>query len=85
MLTLRSMRHTRTSRNIKSFRSCRQNTGEPCVREDQTRIAREGKRLGAREAQRRWLADQWAGHFEAVAGPLRALPPSARSRQTKGR
>jgi len=85
MLTLKGMKHVRTGRNVKGFRSCPPATGVSPARLDAARLAREEERLLAREARRLWLEDQWTTHFEGVAGPLRLLPPSARSRQTKGK
>jgi len=80
MLTLRSIKHVRTSRNIKSFRSCPHATGVSMSHLDRARLAREKERLAAREERRVWLAEQWREHFERAAGPSRVLPPSARSR-----
>jgi len=86
MLTLKGMKHVRSSRNVKGFRSCPQATGVSQVpllvmenTSDAARLAREEERLLAREARRLWLEDQWTRHFEA------AVPPLARSRQTKGK
>ena len=91
MLTLEGMKHVRTGRNVKGFRSCPQATGvspAPLLvmgnTSDAARLTREEERLLAREARRLWLEDQWTRHFEATAGPARALPPSARYGQTKG-
>jgi len=78
MLTSKGMRTIRSSRNIKSFRSCRHTTGTVNGRFDAKRIAREEERLAEREARRVWLAEQWNGHFVAAAGSLCALPPLAR-------
>ena len=86
MLTFKGMKHVRTRRNVKGFRSCPQATGvspAPLLvmgnTSDAARLAREKKRLLAREARRLWLEDQWTRHFEA------AVPPLTRSRQTKGK
>lgn len=79
MLTIRNSRHIRTGRNVKGFRSCPPATGVSPARLDAARLAREEERLLAREARRLWLEDQWTRHFEA------AVPPLARSRQTKGK
>ena len=84
MLTLKSSRHICTSRNIKGFRSC-QPPAESPAHLDEHRLAREEERLAAREARRVWLAEQWDKHFDRAAGPLRVLPPSACSRQTRTR
>jgi hypothetical protein len=85
VLTIKNCPHIRTRRNAKGFRSCPQATGVSLAPLDAARIARGQERLLAREARRLWLEDQWTRHFEAVAGPARALPPSARSRRTKGK
>jgi len=86
VLTLRNSRHIGASRNVKGFRSCPQATGvsqAPLLvmgnTSDAARLAREEERLLAREARRLWLEDQWTRHFDA------AVPPLARSRQTKGK
>jgi hypothetical protein len=79
VLTIRNSRHIRTGRNVKGFRSCPPATGVSPARLDAARLAREEERLLAREARRLWLEDQWTRHFEA------AVPPLARSRQTKGK
>ena len=75
----------KTSRHVKSFRSCRHATGRSLDHLDAQRIAREAERLAAREAWQLWLEEQWNHHFEGAAGPLRTLPPSARARQTQVR
>lgn len=85
MLTQRGRAHIRSSRNIKGFRSCAHSTGGCAAHLDVARIAREGTRLAAREARRLWLIEQWQQHFNRVAGPSRALPPSARPRQAGSR
>ena len=82
MLTLKGPAHIATSRNIKSFRWCAHSTAEPMAHLDIQKLAREEKRLAAREARGFRLAKQWIQHLEHVAGPLRVLPPSARYRQT---
>lgn len=74
-MTFKGMKHVRTSRNVKGFRSCPQATGVSPARLDAARLAREEERLLAREARRLWLEDQWTRHFEA------AVPPLARSRR----
>jgi hypothetical protein len=85
VLTVRNSAHIRTSRSIRGFRSWPQATGVSLAPGGAARLAREEERLAAREARRLWLKEQWTGHFEAVAGPARVVPPSARSRQTKGK
>jgi len=85
MLTLRGMKHIRTSRNIKGFQSCRHAMGASRAHVERARIALEQERLEGREARRVWLDKQWKEHFEHAAGPLGMLPPSARSRETKAR
>ena len=85
MLTARTSAHIRTSRNARGFRSCPQARGVSLAPGEAARLAREKEGLAAREARRLWLKEHWARHFEAVAGPARVLPPSARSRQTKGK
>ena len=79
MITFRTVRQARTSRNIKSFRSCQYATGVSMAHFDRARFAREKERLAGREARRMWLTEQWDRHFERVAGPRRVLPPSART------
>ena len=85
MLTLKSSRHIRTTRNIKGFRSCQHATGESLADLDAQRIAREEARLAARAARRLRLEEEWDKHFYGVAGPSRVLPPWARSRQATTR
>jgi hypothetical protein len=78
VLTMKTCRHIRTSRNAKGFVSCPQATGVSLAPLDAARLAREEQRLLAREARRLWLKEQWTRHFEAAAGP-------ARPGQTKGK
>lgn len=85
MLTLRSIKHVRTSRNIKSFRSCPHATAVSMAHLDQARIAQEKEKLAARQARRLRLREEWREHLEHAAGPSRVLPPSARSPRTKMR
>lgn len=59
MLTMRSMKHVRTSRNIKSFHSCPHATGISLAHLDAARLALEAERLANRERRRLWLAQQW--------------------------
>jgi hypothetical protein len=47
MLTLKSFRHIRTSRNIKGFWLCQHATGESLAHLDAQRMAREEARLAA--------------------------------------
>ena len=63
MLTLTGLKHIRTSRNVKGFRSCPQATGVSLATGDAARLAREEERLLAREARRLWLEEQGTGHF----------------------
>ena len=79
MLTLKGMKHVRTGRNVKGFRSCPQAMGVSPAPRDAARLDCEEERLLAREARRLWLEDQWTRHFDA------AVPPLARSRRTKGK
>jgi hypothetical protein len=88
MLTIKGMKHVRTGRNVKGFRSCPQATGvsqAPLLvmgnTSDAARLAREKKRLLAREARRLWLEDQWTRHFEAAVPPLTV----AQATRTKGK
>jgi hypothetical protein len=88
MLTFKGMKHVRTGRNVKGFRSCPQATGvsqAPLLvmgnTSDAARLAREKKRLLAREARRLWLEDQWTRHFEAAVPPLTV----AQATRTKGK
>lgn len=60
MLTIRSMKQVRSSRNIKSFRSCPHATGVSLAHLDAARLAGEAQRLADREQRRLWLAEQWA-------------------------
>jgi hypothetical protein len=84
VITARTSAHIRTSRNVRRLRSCPQGTGVSLATGDAVRLAREEEGLAAREARCLWLKEHWTRHFEAVAGPARVLPHSARSRQTKG-
>ena len=81
MLTMKSMKQIRTSRNVQSFRACPHATGLPMEHIDKDRIAREEPALMLRETRRLWLDEQWLAHFERAAGPLRVLPPAAREQQ----
>jgi len=83
MLTLKNRRHVRTMRNIKSFRSCPNATGVSMQHLDRARIRLEQERLALREKHRVRTAEQWTDHFEHIAGPLRVLPPAARTQETK--
>ena len=85
MLAARTSAHIRSNRNVRGFSSCPQATGVSLAPGEAVRLAREEHRLAAQEAPRLCLKEQWTRHFEAVAGPARVLPPSARSRQTKGK
>jgi len=82
MLTLKGMKHVRTGRNVKGFRSCPQATGVSPAPRDAARLAREEERRLARKARLLWLEDQWTRHFDAAVPPLSRVPPSAR---TKGK
>ena len=81
MLTLKGMKHVRTGRNVKGFRSCPQAMGVSPAPRDAARLAREEERQLAREARRLWLEDQWTRHFEAAVPPLAV----AQATQTKGK
>jgi hypothetical protein len=81
MLTLEGMKHVRTHRNAKGFRSCPPATGVSLAPRDAARLAREEERLLAREARRLWLEDQWTRHFEAAVPPLAV----AQATRTKGK
>ena len=81
MLTLKGMKHVRTRRNVKGFRSCPPATGVSPAPRDAARLAREEERLLAREARRLWLEDQWTRHFEAAVPPLAV----AQATRTKGK
>ena len=85
MLTLKSFRHIRTSRNVNGFRSSQHATAESLAHLDAQRIVREEARLASRAARRLWLEEEWDKHLERAARPLRMLPPSVRSRQTRTR
>ena len=85
MLTMKTNRSIRASRNVKGFRSLPQAVGVSLAPRAAARLAREGERLIAREERRLWLENQWTRHFGAAAGPERVLPPSARARRRKGK
>ncbi len=85
MLTLKNSNQIRTIQNIKSFRSCSHATGVSMTRPERARIALEKEKLDLRQARRLWRNEQWSKNFGHSAGPLRALPPSARHGQTKAR
>jgi hypothetical protein len=78
MITIKSMKQMRTSKNICGFHACLHLTGEPTTSHDKQRIAREEQALKVRISQRLWSRFQWLHHFDCAAGPLRMLPPSAR-------
>jgi len=81
MLTMKSMKQIRTSRNVRIFRACRHATGLSAADHDKPRLIGEERALILREARRLWLNEQWGEHFERAAGPLRVLPPAAREQQ----
>ena len=81
MLTIKSMKQIRTSRNFRSFRACLHATGLSAADHDKPRLIGEERALTLREARRLWLDEQWLEHFERAAGPLRVLPPAAREQQ----
>ena len=81
MLTMKSMKQTRTSRNVRSFRACLHATGLSAAEHDKPRLIGEERGLMLRKARRLWLDKQWLAHFERAAGPLRVLPPAAREQQ----
>lgn len=81
MLTLKTSAHIRTIRHSKSFRSCPNATGVSMAHLDLRRILLEEKRLAWREGRRLWRNQEWSEHLERLSGPLRVLPPSARSGQ----
>jgi len=81
MLTMKSMKQTRTSRNVRSFRACLHATGLSAAEHDKPRLIGEERALMLREVRRLWLDEQWLAHFERAAGPLRVLPPAARKQQ----
>ena len=85
MLTMKTNRSIRASRNVKGFRALPPAVGVSLALLDAARLAREGERLLTREERRLWLENQWTRHFAGAAGPERVLPPSARSRQRKGK
>ena len=62
MHILKNSTHIRTSRNIKSFRSCRHVTGDLSVNLDRGKTALEDERLAQREARQLWFAQQWRQH-----------------------
>jgi len=70
MLTPKSTGHIRTSRNVKSFRSCRHMTGVRMIGVELGQIAVENERLAGRERRRRWLAEQWREHLLSAKGSL---------------
>lgn len=81
MLTLRGMKHIRTGRNIKSFRSCPPATGVSMSHLDVERIARGEERMAGAEARRAWLDNRWSENLKRMARtkPLPVPPASARS------
>jgi hypothetical protein len=81
MLTLKSMKHVRTGRNVKGFRSCPPATGVSQAPRDAARLDCEEERLLARKARRLWLEDQWTRHFDAAVPPLAV----AQATRTKGK
>ena len=83
MLTVKSMKQIRTSRNVRSFRSCPQATRVSAAPHDKPRLTREEAALMAREGRRLWLDEQWREHFARAAGPELVLPPSARGQQAR--
>ena len=83
MLTLKTSAHIGTMRRIKSFRSFPNATGVLMAHLDRRRILLQEKRLASGGARRLWLNQEWSEHFERVSGPLRVLPPSARSGQRR--
>ena len=85
MLTLRTSGHIRSRRNIRSFRAIRNSAGSSSACLDRARLAREKKRLAARETRRGRLTRQWDEHCEGATGAMRVLPPSARANVTRSR
>lgn len=83
MLTIKSMKQIRTSRNVRSFRACMHATGVSAAHHDKQRLASEEQALMAREGRHLWRQEQWREHFERAGGALRVLPPSARGRQVR--
>ena len=81
MLTMKSMKQIRTSRNVRSFRACMHVTGVSAADHDKPRLIGEERALIQRAARRLWFNEQWSEHFERAAGPLRVLPPAAREQQ----
>jgi nucleotidyltransferase/DNA polymerase involved in DNA repair len=81
MLTIKSMKQIRTSRNVRNFHACLHATGVSAAVNYKARLIGEEKALMLREARRLWLDDQWREHFARAAGPLRVLPPAAREQQ----
>ena len=81
MLTMKSMKQTRTSRNVRSFRACLHATGLSAAEHDKPRLIGEERTLMLRKARRLWLDKQWLAHFERATGPLRVLPPAAREQR----
>ena len=81
MLTIKSMKQIRTSRNVRSFHACPHATGVSAADHDKARLIGEERALMLREARRLWLDEQWLAHFARAAGPLRVLPPAAREQQ----
>jgi len=64
MLTLKSSPHIRTSKNIKSFRSCQTSTGLSMSHVDDQRACREEMALANRTLRCSRLAQQWNEHWE---------------------
>lgn len=83
MLSLKSSAHIPTNRHTRSFRSCRTGTGLPMRHVETRREYRQWTGLVNKQLHRLWIEEQWNEHFERAAGPLRILPPSARSQQPR--
>ncbi len=75
MLTLKSCRHLRTSRNLAGLHGCRTSTGLSMQEVAQGRLVREEKALTLREWRRRWLDLLWRAHLVRVGRKSNALRP----------
>jgi hypothetical protein len=73
MLMMKCSSHVQTSRNIKSFHSCRTSTGLPAGHIDLRRICQESAALAGRVIRLSWLARLWGEHMERCRLGRRAL------------
>jgi len=65
----KSLAHIRTSKHVKSFRSCPTATGESMAHLDKGRIVREEDRLAKRQERRRRLAGEGSSRQASLEAP----------------